>query len=64
MKGSEETCRKNIQYDASTTDISVLDKTSKTQTANGECSKGSFANMITKPASEGIFAIMLSFVYL
>ena len=64
MKSSGEACCKNIQCDGSTTDTTALDKASKTQTANGECSKSSFANMIVKPASEGIRAVVLLLVYL
>jgi len=63
LMSSEETCQKNVQYDSGTADMSALDTASKTQTANGECSKNSFANMIVKPASEGIGVSMLFFIH-
>ena len=60
MKSSEET--KNLQCDNGTADASALDKASKTQRANGECSKTSFASMLGKPSSEGSCGLVISII--
>ena len=60
MKSSEET--KNLQCDNGTADASALDKASKTQRANGECSKTNFASMLGKPSSEGSCGLVISII--